>query len=329
MQFRRIGSWMVMVGVAALIGTTAATGCVEDGRYDSVDATQFPAAYAQALCTSLRHCCDENSVALPWEACTSGWRSILAKRLADPILSANYDAKVALDCLKRVREGASVDCSPVSGSISDARSVCQQIFLGKKPVGASCNTSAECAPVPDARVVCDGSPNPDPDAGLLPLSNSVRLDGIHPLAGPPGPPKCIALPKPQPGDRCTTTALAAVCESEPTLFCDRSDGVCKALGQAGSACKSGANGCFVGLFCSANVCSPKVGIGQKCASNDECANRLRCDTSSGVCALGKDPGQSCATSSDCSIGVCDPGTKRCLKNAIATTDTCGGRDLAP
>lgn len=312
---RRVILQVLCATLLAVLG--AAGGCSPPPNAKQIGADVFPQAYAQALCESLDHCCTENAVTYSQQDCTAGWRAIIAARLQDSVLLANYDPKAATDCVNRVRDGANVSCDPVDGSISAARDTCQQIFLGKKALGDSCRSSAECAPQPDARVVCEGLPNPDSDAGLLPLAT-----GVHPLAGPPGPPVCVALPLPQAGDLCPTPALISVCESSPDLFCDRTDSVCKPLADEGAPCTTG--GCKTGLFCQGGVCSPQLGVGGACTSSDACESLLRCDGRSCVSRL--QPGSACTADADCSIGTCDSVTKRCLKNAIATSATCRGRE---
>ncbi|MFO0671005.1 MAG: hypothetical protein U0235_15470 [Polyangiaceae bacterium] len=39
----------------------------------------------------------------------------------------------------------------------------------------------------------------------------------------------------------------------------------------------------------------------------------------------KESGQPCTDDSECNVGTCDVGTKKCLKNSIATTNTCNGK----
>lgn len=313
--------------VSAMVLSTvlaAAGGCSSpiEPSGDAMPKARFAAAYAQALCTSLAHCCSENQVAFTFDGCTITARAVADARLADPILGGNYDERLASQCIRAVSGAESVACDPVPGSISDARSICQKVFVGKKAVGEACQSSAECAPVENQTVGCEGLPLTDPDAGLLPLSIPALLEnsGLRPLEVPRGSPVCVAFPPMEPGSRCPTAALATLCEKTGELFCDRAEGICKDRANAGDPCNG--DGCKPGLVCTSGVCSPKVGTGEGCVDNTGCAASLRC--SSGKCVDRLRPGDGCSNDSDCSIGVCDAVTRKCLKNAIATTKTCSG-----
>jgi hypothetical protein len=314
----------VAAAAAVLVTTALASGgcsAPASSNADSVPASRFAAAYAQALCTSLTHCCDENRVAFSFSQCTTTFRDLVDARLADPVYGANYDSKIASSCLRAVGAAESVTCAPDPGSISDARAVCQQIFVGKKAVGERCTSSAECAPVPGNLVGCEGLPIADPDAGLLPLSRSPGL--LRPLDAPLSPPQCVAFPPIGEGSKCGTAALRALCDAAPGLYCDATDSVCKKRGAAGLPCSG--DGCLPGLFCAASVCTPKVGAGEACTSSAGCAALLRCDAGGKTCVARKQPFEACTADSDCTIGVCDVVTRVCLKNAIATSATCGGK----
>ncbi len=322
-RFAEAGAW-ARGGVAFAVGLAAVVACsAGPAKTDALSTSLFPQAYAQALCGSLRHCCDENNVAFVEAECTAGWKDFAAARLADPLLAANYDSRVAQECVRAVRAAESVTCDPVPGSISSARATCQRIFAGKKPLGSPCTSSAECEQTPGTTVGCEGMPLVSADAGLLPLS----AVGLRPLANPIGPPKCVVIPPPQPGDRCTTPALVAFCESVPDLACDQVEGVCKALANAGQPCKPG--GCKAGLYCAAGLCSPRVGVGEECTANEQCGGISRCDLGLRRCVERRTSEDSCEVDAECLIGTCDPLTKRCLKNAIATSATCAGRSTEP
>ncbi len=285
---------------------------------------RFAAAYAQALCTSLAHCCAENAVPFTFDGCTTKARAVAEARLSDPIQGDNYDERIAGQCIRAVSGAETVACDPVPGSISDARTVCQRVFEGKKNIGEACRSSAECKPIEGQTVGCEGLPLTDPDAGLLPLSIPALLanPGLRPLDVPRSTPQCVAFPPVEAGARCSTPALAALCEATGELVCDRVEGVCKERANAGDTCTG--ETCKPGLVCVTGVCSPKVGTGEACVDNTGCAASLRCDPSSKTCVDRLRPTTSCSEDSDCSIGVCDVASRTCLKNAIATTQTCSG-----
>ena len=324
MAFRRALGFVALSGSLAILGN----GCSSNNdKPDTLPITLFPQAYAQALCGSLRHCCDENQVTFTDPECSAGWKAVVTKLASDPVLAANYDTRIATNCVNQVREAAAVTCAPEPRSISAARDACQQVFVGRKQLGQLCSSSLECAPVPGVIVGCEGLPIPDPNAGLLPLSGSPRLadgpPGVSTLALPTQR-KCIALGTPEPGTRCGSPELKMLCEKQANLYCDATDAVCKTRGDVGMPCNAG--GCVAGLFCTANVCEPGSDLGGVCVGSSSCNTFLRCDTGPGRCADRLRPAEACSKDDDCSIGLCDLVTKRCLRNAIATSESCRGID---
>lgn len=324
---RLLGFGVTTAALAATLGS----GCGSASNPDFVDIRLFPSAYAQALCGSLRHCCDENQVTFVDSECTAGWKSVVDKLIADPVLGGNYDPRIATSCIDQVRAAAPATCDPEPGSISAARDTCQRVFLGRKPVGELCSSSLECAPVPDQIVGCEGLPIPDPNAGLLPLSTmtpeSPSTLGTRSVIAPQALPtarRCVALPPPSPGSSCATLALKTLCEKESSQYCDATDGICKARGDSGQPCSAG--GCVVGFYCSNGFCEPGSESGGACTDSAACNTFLRCNLGTGRCEDRLRPADTCDTDADCSIGICDLSTKRCLRNAIATSESCRGTD---
>lgn len=318
---RALGGATVL-GLMLALGQTG--GCSgEPSNKSQLALGQFPAAYAQTLCQSLAHCCTENQIQFSQTDCTAGWKDFVNKLLADPIVAGNYDPRVATECVRLVSAAEGATCNPDPGSISAARSTCQRILQGKKPLGAQCKSSAECAPIEGQRVGCEGQPLIDPDAGLLPLAVDMKL---RPQAGPPGPPVCIVLQPVEVGQKCNTPALQALCNANEDTVCDTMDGICKKLASAGEPCKPGQ--CAATLYCdgTTGVCSPQLGPGEPCKTNEECASFYRCDTAAGRCADRKRPGEPCTNNGECSIGICDTVTRKCLANAIATSESCHGKE---
>lgn len=324
----------VIAAVGGAIALFSGSGCSSDKTSPLMPIELFPQAYAQALCGSLQHCCDDNQVAFSDSACTAGWKAAITEFSSNPVLAANYDPKAATQCANAVREALSGSCDPIEGSITAARAVCQRVFAGKKLPGELCTDPRECAPIPDVIVGCEGLPIPDPEAGILPLSSAWKgrdplgiggasAAAVRPQALPTVR-KCIALPEPEPGSSCATPELEMLCTKQDVRFCDRTDFVCKNRVDVGGECVVG--GCRPGMSCVDGICNPGSGIGADCASAEQCNSFLRCDLGSRKCADRLRPGDSCSTDNECSIGVCDATTKRCLRNAIATTESCSGRD---
>ncbi|MFO0671004.1 MAG: hypothetical protein U0235_15465 [Polyangiaceae bacterium] len=147
--------WRTRLGLTAALSLFGGVvvACGSDEGTDTITAERFPSAYAQALCGSLQHCCDENQVAENFASCTSGWKSYVEKLLGATAALTNYEPRTAKACVDAIRAAGSVSCQPIPGSISDARATCAQIFVGKKPIGAACSTAAECAPRPGGKAV--------------------------------------------------------------------------------------------------------------------------------------------------------------------------------
>ena len=307
-------------------------GCSSPTNQTLMPIGLFPQAYAQALCGSLQHCCSENQITSSDADCTAGWRDAVAKLAADPVLASNYDSRAASDCVNRVTSAQGTSCATDPGSISDARDVCQRVFIGKKPLGATCTSSLECAPVADNIVGCEGLPIPDPSAGLLPLSRGVTGASSSPSFEPigahlqtlPAVRQCVAVVAAQSGSSCATPELKSICERAPDSYCDPTDTLCKARADVGGACAAG--GCKVGLYCANGACNPAGDVDAPCTTNDQCNSFLRCDATAKKCAARLNAGDGCSADEECSIGVCDQATKRCLKNAIATSESCSGKD---
>jgi hypothetical protein len=283
-----------------------------------VPADRFPSAYAEALCTSLQHCCAENTVTFDYNSCTAGWKGLIQLRFNDPNSAAlaNYDTKAASDCVARVHDARGVSCAPEPNSISDARNTCQLIFTGKKAPGAACTTSAECAPQDGAVVTCSSLP-PGADGG-----------GQLPLAHPLGEPVCVATPLPVQGAPCTITPPNG-CQGDPALFCDPSALTCLPKGDVGGPCVPQADSCLPGAYCISGgpnnaICGAVLPIGSPCKTSIECDPSASCDAGSKTCVARKPPGSACAADGDCATGLCDTVAKKCLKNVIATTNACTG-----
>jgi hypothetical protein len=302
------------LGIAAFV--TAA--CGDDEGKDTITVDRFPAAYAQALCGSLQHCCDENVVTENFATCTAGWKSYVERLLGTPAARTNYEPRTAKACVDQVRSAANVSCQPVAGSISDARDTCLRIFIGKTPLGSPCTTAAECAPSPTGgRVACEAPPELN-DAGVLPLH-------LEPLAI--ATPVCVVSAAAPVTAACLVDAASVRSNCDEGLYCEPKTTTCLPLGNVGEACIAGS--CAPGGVCAAaganqGKCVPTSPLGGPCATAAECDATSRCDTGAQKCVAKKLAGESCAEDAECNVGTCDLGTRRCLKNTIATTNTCNG-----
>jgi hypothetical protein len=292
-------------------------GCGSEPTRKVLDSSSFANAYAQALCTSLKHCCDENLVSYDYTECTRGWKADIERRFLLP--NGNYDARIANDCVAKIQAAQEASCQPTQGSVSDARDLCLSIFAGQKPLGAPCVASTECATPPTGRAVCNTSPAGATDGGTLPLTLKIQAQPVCTLVSPPAQGEPCAL---MPGQIGVTNCGAG-------LFCDPGTLQCTTRALDGEACKP--DGCAAGTYCAtlasgSRVCATFAPAGAACSGPDQCDSTTRCDlTGTKTCVFKKAAGEDCANDADCQIGTCDLTSKKCLKNGFATTAACNGR----
>jgi hypothetical protein len=322
-------SLVVFVVLGSVAGSAAwASGCSGNPlKQNSLPAERFPAAYAQALCGSLAHCCSENMVSYNYDACTAGWQAAVAAIVGSPDAGANYDPQLAAQCVQQVSAAAEQSCQPVPGSLSAARATCQGIFAGEVPLGGACTASSQCAPIDGGTVVCAVVPL-DASVAQLPLAAFDAATG----AGGLDVPVCVAVMSVDAGGMpCTPLGTDGgpkkdVC-LDYNLFCDPTSMTCLPFNQMGGACDfTTLASCAPGSFCAADggVCAPAQPPGSPCIDSIECDYTSQCDPGSHTCVLRLLPGTACETDNQCSVSVCDPTTKQCLTNAIATTAACNG-----
>jgi hypothetical protein len=322
---RLLPALTALVSVSAAI--LAPMACGNSLQSTFIPASRFPSAYAQALCTSLQHCCDENQVTFDYNQCTSGWKRNIEKIFGDPNLAAaiNYDPKAATNCVQLVQAAEGASCAPVPGSISDARTVCQTIFSGKKPPGADCTIDAECAPVEGNVVRCIPAAGDDA-GGQLPLGRAKL--GLQTI--PLGTPICVAIPIDQNGAPCSAPdgGAGGGCNGDPASFCDPGSRVCVPRADVGGQCSPQVlDSCNPGAYCvkGQGLCAQALPPGSQCQNAVECDVTSTCDiTGTHTCMPRKQPYSACTVDSECSVNLCDPVAKKCLKNTIATTNACTG-----
>jgi hypothetical protein len=308
------------------------TGSTSCSNPQQVTEDKFANLYAQALCTSLQHCCAENAVSFDYNACGKGWVAAVNNVLHGANATGNYNAQLATQCIAEVNAAAGGSCQPVPGSISDARGTCQGIFAGTLPTGAPCTSPAQCAAIPGMTVTCAVVPS---DAGTsmgggqLPLADpSVSIQGA--TITPQDVAVCVALPPTMPSPTACTPGPGDLCIAMNS-FCDPASHACAPFNAMGAGCDPAfIASCLPGNFCTdmgggMGVCVAAGPVGSPCTDPAMCDAMSFCDvTGSKTCVPIGMPGTPCTSNTQCSIGVCDSTTHRCLKNAIATTAACNG-----
>jgi hypothetical protein len=255
-------SWITLP-IALLVATASAVsvtvgqvGC-SDNTSNFVTRDQFAGQYAQALCSSLTHCCQENDVTQNYAQCTQGWETAVNNLLNGPGSSGNYDVTAATNCIAAVRNAQDGSCQPVDGSLSAARPQCQAVFAGQLPLGAPCTSAGQCAPIDGGEVACAVVPG-DGGAGgggggQLPLAAGIFSPGI---TLPRDVPVCVQVVPPEGGSNpipCTINATAGsdTCTAQG-MYCDPTSLTCQALNAAGGGCDpSVATSCQPGNYCAA------------------------------------------------------------------------------
>jgi hypothetical protein len=326
---RSVTAVVLVASLGAIVGQA---GCRQSTQ---VGADRFPALYAQALCTSLQHCCAENGVTQDYALCTKGWEAAVTALVNT---TGNYDQAAASQCIAEVSAAQDQSCQPVPGSLSDARTTCQAIFVGTVPLGAPCTSATQCAPQEGSQVVCAVQPGAGGGddggggggSGGLPLSDpSVSIRGV--TLSPQAVPVCVAVTPadavaPAPGP-CTSDADAGTdsCISQGK-YCDSSSHQCTDFAPTGQPCDPAvAASCQAGNYCDGTgTCVTSGPVGSPCTAAAMCDATGYCDTGSHTCTATLQPGAHCSSGAQCSIGVCDSTTHTCLTNAIATSAACNG-----
>lgn len=333
-----------VVLVASLGAVVGQAGCRQSNQ---TAAERFPALYAQALCTSLQHCCAENGVSQSYAQCTKGWEAFVQALISGPNATGNFDPGAASQCIAEVSAAQNASCQPVPGSLTDARATCQAVFAGTVPVGAPCTSTAQCAPSQDPAsvVICAVTPGAadggsgSSSGGQLPLSDpsvSIKGFGVSPLDVA----VCVAVTAPDaagpaPGP-CTIDAQAKTdsCISQG-MFCDSTSMACTPFQGQGKPCDPVVvASCQAGNYCAGSgatvgTCVTAGPVGSPCTDPSMCDATGYCDTGSQKCKAILQPGSPCTSGTQCTIGVCDDTTHTCLTNAFATTATCNGNVSPP
>jgi hypothetical protein len=326
-----VGLCAVAVVGIAFGAAVAGTGCNQPSY---VTRDRFSQDYAQALCTALQPCCQQNQVSFDYATCTKGWKAQIDQLLAS---TPNYDIGSATQCIQMVQGAAGASCQGGPGTLTDARTTCQQIFAGQTPPGGPCTSAAQCQQMAGSIVVCAvpqseggadaGSvgqlPLADPEPRLVPLDVPVDLENG---------PVCVVEAPGDAGMPSCTSDVEAGTDSwfMAGTYCDPMMKVCMPTGAAGAPCDPAVvASCQPGNYCvrggMANAtCAAANPQGSPCTSSVQCDATSLCSTMSHTCVAREQAGQSCTSGSQCSIGVCDTTTHKCLANPLGTTQACSG-----
>jgi hypothetical protein len=98
------------------------------------------------------------------------------------------------------------------------------------------------------------------------------------------------------------------------LICDKGHCGNKSVVPPGAGCANIGETCPVGSYCGASTdgirsCTPKIGLGGACGEAAPCLETLRCPA--GVCAAQLGIGEKCAVDQDCASKFCEPFAYQC------------------
>jgi hypothetical protein len=311
------------LGMAWLcLAASSCGGSVEDDPASGGPIAQadLPAVFAAAACASLAPCCA--AARFQYDEATCRARVGYIRRLLEFAGDGHevYDPAAARRCVD-AWAAAQQSCSPQGFNAANPWAACVQLIRGTQPLGAVCNTVADCAPS---------------------ATNCARQgDGLA---------RCAAdfadVRHGRVGEACTGTCsgkclyFASGVGLGPVVDCYREDGLacgptqtCEPPAEVGQSCAAAE--CVVGAFCDAGTCVPGLTSGP-CDKSRLCGAGYFCD---GTACRAKLPDGSPCGSGECehqcnlplppagssglqppptgdAIGVCGP-------VSIATPESCG------
>lgn len=341
----------VFVATACAVSVTAGqVGCNPPAK-GYVTRDQFAGQYAQALCSSLAHCCAENGVSQDYASCTKGWQAAVNQLLNGTGSTGNYDITSGTNCINEVNAAASQSCQPVPGSLSAARPTCQAVFAGQVPLGAPCTAAGQCAPSDAGQVICaivpgDGGASEAGGGGQLPLANpSVTIQGAG--ISIQDVPVCVLVAPGEGGTAATPcvidmTAGTDTCTSLG-MYCNPGTLTCQPMGVAGKGCNPFVvASCAPGNFCASasagagtgddgGGATDAAGGGDSGGASDAAAeggttgdagdggggaagdSGAAGGGAAGICAPAGPVGSPCTSAVMCdATGTCNPGSQRCV-----------------
>lgn len=224
---------LVLMACASAVAVAACSSDEPESKYSSSSA--FCSAKADAECTNLALSCGASV-----EACKSK-RSDACNLAATTAQAAgrNYKAANAETCINKTNEVYSPKTVDPEKEV-DLVDVCERVFAGSKPANTPCQSNYEC----DGTMICD---------------KTVCATKVDTAVGS----ACG-----DPGKVCSKGAYCAA--QGPNKFCVAKKGendIC----QTDSPCKEDLRCVGAGGGGTGGSCKPRVGVGEKCNSDGDCA----------------------------------------------------------
>lgn len=230
-------------------GATRNTGTAE-----AVAESNFPGAFAQALCDAMQPCCAAAGFAYDASGCLSEGRSEGLDFVREGV---PYDADKAGACILQVQQlsGSCFVSDPEKHGIQDA---CGRVYARNGSLGDACGSAKDCAPAAGGATAC---------SFMESTGESV----------------CTAQPYGQRGDYCIGFAAPALdappsrvyfLKCDPLLHCGLSS-QCVAILAEGEKCDPmdpGACGAGLGCDVASSMCVTLKKAGAPCISSLECSS---------------------------------------------------------
>lgn len=157
MAHRRIACLLSIAAAAACGGNVVVDGSSSVAGPNPVDEASFPAKLAAAMCDRAAECCTVGGYAGPIASCVSERTAFYSTQVEHAhALGAPFDSAKAAACLASVRT-PSMSCPSFKESFWGPLD-CIDVYLGSKPVGATCVANwGECASADNAHGSCVGT----------------------------------------------------------------------------------------------------------------------------------------------------------------------------
>jgi hypothetical protein len=298
-----------------------------------VERDQFIPLLVTTFCDRVAQCCQTAGLAYDGALCRETVEPSLSARLGSTP-AAHYDSIVAGRC-RDAYASSLRDCENVN--LRSFVGVCNDVFTGDLPAGASCTQNSDCARPAQGSAYCiftfltaaggTGSPMGICSVDAQHAKAGERCSGICPLGTFGG---------------CAQSDPAfKLCYEQDGLFCSydsTTDSLsCKPIARVGEKCMI--VGCAAGAFCEAGICTPQHETGSCGMNLDACSANSYCDMTyftegaapASQCLPKQSIGGRCAGPIQCLSGECDEGPPTdptngvCVKRPVVTPEACAGK----
>ena len=245
---------------AILLGPLAVWSCggksSNSQTQASLSQSDFPAAYASAICDAIILCCGQSQT-IDRSACVTSLTSEGQRVLDAGVTTGTYNGAKAAACVEQVRSILS-QCNLPSNYQSQVTTACEWIYDGNSPAGGPCGVDQDCVAPPNGTPRCIGQCVSDTPGQLGDICGSAP-DPSAPLVTHTG---CAS------GLYCGATLHCTASSSEgaactydqqcaASLYCDQSSGKCQPTLALGAPCVV-TNGIILNSPCGAGQCDQGV-----------------------------------------------------------------------